>query len=110
MTSVVILRILRRTQNGSFEEIKPCLTYEAASDYLYKAIQNYMNLKSPEWPSPDIGTDDLLVEYDRGPHGNGDVFDMITPEKIKSCKKPSILYRVIEKMGMGKIDFQVSIK
>ena len=110
MTSVVILRILRRSENGSLEEIKPCLSYEVASDYLYRAIQNYMNLKNPEWPSPDIGTDALLVEYDRGPDGNGDVFDLITPEKIRTCKKPAILYRVIERYGMGKIDFQVSIK
>ena len=124
--SVVILRIYRKSDKCSYEEIKPFLTYEAAAEYILTAINLHYLEKGPETPNGDTGWPDdtsytrsspYRAEYMMGPPCIWDLWDRIDANSLQEIakankikKRPTVIYLVRAQGGEREIDFQVSIK
>lgn len=123
--SVIIIRIYRKTDKCSYEEIKPCLTYEAAAEYILKAVEAHQTEKRPELPNGSEGwpTDTSYTrscpyraEYMLGVPCIWDLYDRVDPSSLQKIaegnggKKPIVIYIVRAQGGEREIDFQVSIK
>ena len=123
--SVIIVRIYRRVDKCSYEEIKPCLTYEAAAEYILKGIESHQIEKGPEIPNGDKGWPDdtsytrsspYRAEYMLGSPCIWDLWDRIDSASLReiahanTSKKPIVIYLVRAQGGEREIDFQVSIK
>ena len=107
--SVIIVRIYRKADKCSYEEIKPCLTYEDAAEYIFTAVEAHRDQKMPEVPSgyegwPDdtsyIRSSSYRAEYIQGRGCIWDLYDRVDPSLLQKIaeanksKKPTVIYLV----------------
>jgi hypothetical protein len=123
--SVIIVRIYRKADKCSYEEIKPCLTYEDAAEYIFTAVEAHRDQKMPEVPCGYEGWPDdtsyirsclYRAEYMQGPSCIWNLYDRVDSSLLQkiaegnTSKKPIVIYLVRAQGGEKEIDFQVSIK
>ena len=103
----LIVHVVRRENRTTYDEIKPCLTYGAASDYLLRALHDYVEA----WGSkPGDGFIMTWTDTDK-PYE-----DSLSPEAVKLAvqdtsgnAKPTVLFSVRDRQT-GAVQFELSVK
>ncbi len=100
----LILHIFRRVKNGSFDEIKPCHSYEDASAYLLNSLHGYVDNWDGEGREFSMSWTDVDKTYDESLTA-GALEAVLQEERTK----PVPIFTVKHKQT-GEIEFQLSIK
>ena len=102
----LILHIFRRVKNGSFDEIKPCHTYEDASAYLLSSLHGYVDNWNGDGTEFSMSWTDVDKTYD----------ECLSAEALEAVlqgqeewSKPIPIFTVKHKQT-GEVEFQLSIK